>query len=35
MRDHAETERRLVAMLPAAEQAMVAGALGRMMLAGR
>ena len=35
MRDHAETERRLVAMLTAAEQAMVAGALGKMMLAGR
>uniref|UniRef100_A0A9E8CLU2 MarR family transcriptional regulator n=1 Tax=Bosea sp. NBC_00436 TaxID=2969620 RepID=A0A9E8CLU2_9HYPH len=35
MRDHAETERRLVAMLPATEQVMVAGALGRMMLAGR
>ena len=33
MRDHAETERRLVAMLPPAEQALVAGALGKMMLA--
>lgn len=33
MRDHAETERRLVAMLPAAEQELVANALGRMMLA--
>jgi DNA-binding MarR family transcriptional regulator len=35
MRDHAETELRLVAMLPASEQALVAGALGKMMLANR
>lgn len=35
MRDHADTERRLVAMLPQAEQALVAGALGRLMLAPR
>jgi DNA-binding MarR family transcriptional regulator len=35
MRDHAETERRLVSMLPPAEQAVVASALGKMMLAGR
>ncbi len=35
MRDHADTERRLVAMLPQAEQALVAAALGRLMLAPR
>ncbi|MGO4407115.1 MarR family winged helix-turn-helix transcriptional regulator [Bosea sp. RAF48] len=35
MWDHAETERRLVAMLPPSEQALVAGALGKMMLANR
>lgn len=35
MRDHAETERRLVVMLQPAEQTMVASALGKMMLAGR
>lgn len=32
MHDHAETERRLVAMLSDEEQRVVAGALGRMML---
>lgn len=32
MLDHAETERRLVAMLPAAEQRNTAEALGKMML---
>lgn len=32
MRDHAETERMLVAMLSPAEQALTAEALGRMML---
>jgi DNA-binding MarR family transcriptional regulator len=32
MRDHAETERRLVAMLSAAEQGDTAEALGKMML---
>lgn len=32
MRDHAETERQLVAMLPAAEQRQVGAALGRLML---
>ncbi|MGO4287181.1 MarR family transcriptional regulator [Bosea sp. UNC402CLCol] len=35
MRDHAETERRLVAMLPPSERVLVAAALGRMMLANR
>lgn len=35
MRDHAETERRLVAMLPPSERVLVATALGRMMLANR
>lgn len=32
MRDHAETERRLVAMLASAEQTQVANSLGKMML---
>jgi DNA-binding MarR family transcriptional regulator len=35
MRDHAKTERYLVAVLPAAEQALVAAALGKMMLGTR
>lgn len=33
MRDHAQTERRLVAMLAPAEQQQVAKALARLMLA--
>lgn len=35
MCDHAETERSLVAVLPAAERALVADALGKMMLGQR
>jgi DNA-binding MarR family transcriptional regulator len=32
MRDHAKTERRLVAMLSSAEEAQVSSSLGKMML---